>query len=59
LTDVDLPIGTKRTPRQDAAQNDEQHNAALRRQNHKKHKIKNLMYVKTTYLDRNKRRKKM
>jgi len=40
LTDVDLSIGTKRTPRQDAksnaAQDDEQHNATLRRQNHKK-----------------------
>jgi len=35
LTDVDLSIGNKRTPRQDAksnvAQDDEQHNAALRR----------------------------
>ena len=59
LTDVDLPIGTKRTPRQDAksdvAQDDEQHNAALRQQNHKKHKQKNLIYVKTTYLDWKKR----
>jgi len=44
LTDVDLSIGNKRTPRQDvksnAAQDDEQHNAALRRQNHKKQKEK-------------------
>jgi len=52
LIDVDLSIGTKRTPRQDAksnaAQDDEQHNAALRRRNHKK---KNLIYVKITYLD--------
>jgi len=44
LTDVDLLIGNKWTPRQDAksnaAQDDEQHNAALRRQNHKKQKKK-------------------
>jgi len=44
--------GCKRTPRQDtksnAAQNDEQHNIALRR---KKHKRKNVIYMKTTYLD--------
>jgi len=56
LTDVDLSIGIKRTPRQDkksnAAQDDEQHNAALRRRNKKKkYKRKNLIYVKTTYLD--------
>jgi len=55
LSDVDLPIGTKRTPRQDAksdaAQDDKQQIAALRRQNYKKHKRKNLIYVKTTYLD--------
>jgi len=41
---VDLSIGTKRTLRQDAksnaAQDDEQHNTALRRRNHKKHKEK-------------------
>jgi len=49
LTDVDLSIGNKRTPRQDAkskaaqddeqhnaAQDDEQHNATLKRRNHKK-----------------------
>jgi len=45
LTYVDLSIGTTQTPRQDAksnaAQDDEQHNAALRRRNHKKHKRKN------------------
>jgi len=44
LTDVDLSIENKLTPRQDAksnaAQDDEQHNAALRRQNHKKQKKK-------------------
>jgi len=44
LTDVDLSIGTDQTPRQDAksnaAQDDEQHNAALRRRNHKKHNEK-------------------
>jgi len=42
LIDVDLSIEIKQTPQQDAksnaAQDDEQHNAALRRQNHKKHK---------------------
>jgi len=52
LTDVDLTIGTKRTMRQDtksnAAQDDQQYDAALRRRNHKKHKMKNLIYVKTT-----------
>jgi len=51
LIDVDLSIGIKQTPRQDAksnaAQDNEQHNAALRRRNHKKHKTN----VKTTYLD--------
>jgi len=40
LIDVDLSIGIKQTSRQDAksnaAQDDEQHNAALRRRNHKK-----------------------
>jgi len=40
LIDADLSIGNKRTPRQDAksnvAQDDEQHNTALRRRNHKK-----------------------
>jgi len=40
LTDVDHSIGNKRTPRQDtksnATQDDEQHNAALKRRNHKK-----------------------
>jgi len=55
LIDVDLSIGIKQTPQQDAksnaAQDDEQHNAALRRRNHKKHKKKNLMYVKITYLN--------
>jgi len=44
LTDVDLSIENKRTPRQDAklnaAQDDEQHKAVLRRQNHKKQKKK-------------------
>jgi len=54
LTDVDLSTGTKRTLQQDvksnAAQDDEQHKAALRRRNHKKHKRKNLIYVKITYL---------
>jgi len=52
LTDVDLSIGTEQTPRQDAksnaAQDDEQYNTALRRRNHKR---KNLIDVKTTYLD--------
>jgi len=47
LTDVDLSIGNKRTPRQDAksnaAQDDEQQHAALRRRNHKKNKRENLM----------------
>jgi len=46
LTDVDLSIGTKRTPQQDAKSNaaldDEQHNAALRQRNQKKHKRKKL-----------------
>jgi len=55
LTDVDLSIGTEQTPRQNAksnaAQDDEQHNAALRQRNHKKHKRKNLIDVKITYLD--------
>jgi len=58
LIDVDLSIGIKQTPRQDAksnaAQDDEQHNAALRRQNHKKHNKKNLIYVKIIYLNRKK-----
>jgi len=40
LTDADLSIGNKRTPREDAksnvAQDDEQANAALRRRNKKK-----------------------
>jgi len=44
LIDVYLSIGIKQTPRQDAksnaAQDDEQHNTALRRWNHKKHKEK-------------------
>jgi len=44
LTDIDLSIGNKRTPRQDtksnAAQDDEQHNATLKRRNHKKIKGK-------------------
>jgi len=44
LTDVDLSIGNKRTLRQDAksnaAQDDEQHNVSLRRQNHKNQKKK-------------------
>ncbi|KEH36769.1 hypothetical protein MTR_2g022230 [Medicago truncatula] len=52
----------EQTPRQNAksnaAQDDEQHNAALRRRNHRKHKRKNLVDVKTTYLDRKKRGKK-
>jgi len=47
LIDVDLLIGIKQTPRQDAksnaAQDDEQHNVTLRRRNHKKHKKKNLI----------------
>jgi len=46
LADVDLSIETKQTPQQDvksnAAQNDEQHNAAVRQQNHKKRKRKTL-----------------
>jgi len=45
LTEVGLSIGTKQIPLQDAksnaAQDDEQHDAALRRRNHKKY----------TYLD--------
>jgi len=41
---------TKR--KSNAAQDDEQHNVALRRRNHKR---KNLIYVKTTYLDWKKR----
>jgi len=44
LIDVDPSIEIKQTPRQyaksNAAQDDEQHNAALRRRNHKKHKEK-------------------
>jgi len=40
LTDVDLSIRNKQTPRQEAesyvAQDDEQHNATLRRRNHTK-----------------------
>jgi len=55
LIDVDLSIVIKQKPRQDAksntAQDDEQHNATLRRRNHKKHKKKNLIYVKITYLN--------
>jgi len=47
MTDVDLSIGTKRTPRQYAeskdAQDDEQHNTALRRRNHIKHNINRYM----------------
>jgi len=46
LTDADLLIGNKRTPRQDAksnvAQDDERHNVALRRRNHQKNTIKKL-----------------
>jgi len=61
LTDVDLSTGTKRTPQQEAksnaTQDGQQHNAAIRRRKHK-HRRKNLIYVKTTYLDRKKRRKK-
>jgi len=51
LTDVDLSIGNKQTPRHDAKTNaaqDDEHNAALGRQNHKKNKRKNLICVKTT-----------
>jgi len=55
LIGVDLSIVIKQTPRQDAklnaAQDDEQHNATLRRRNHKKHKKKNLTYVKIAYLN--------
>jgi len=57
LTEVNLSIGTKRTPHQDAksnnaAQDNEQHNVALRRRNHKKHtKGIFLIYVEITYLD--------
>jgi len=44
LIDVDLSIGIKQTPRQDvksnAAQDDKQHNATLRRRNLKKHLFK-------------------
>jgi len=46
LIDADLSIGNKRTPRQDAKSNvaldDEQHNVALRRRNHKKTQKKKL-----------------
>ena len=63
MTIVDLSMGTEQTPRQDAESNaapdDKQHNATLRRRNHKKHKRKNLIDVKTTYLDREKKGKKM
>jgi len=55
LTEDDLSTRTKQTPQQDAksnaAQDDEQHNAALRRRNHKKHKMKKLICVKTIYLN--------
>jgi len=55
LIEVDLSIGIKQISRQDAksnaAQDDEQHKAALRRRTHKKHKKKNLIYVKITYLN--------
>jgi len=55
LIEVDPSKGTKRTPQQDvksnAAQEDDQHNAALRRRDHKKHKMENLICVKITYLD--------
>jgi len=48
LTNVDLSIGIKRTPRQDAKSNviqdDEQHNATLRRRNHKNTKGKTNIY---------------
>jgi len=44
LTDVDLSIETNQTPRQDTKSNviqdDKQHNAALRRRNHKNTKGK-------------------
>jgi len=45
LIEVDISIETKRTPQHDTksknvSQDDEQHNAALRRQNHKKKKNK-------------------
>jgi len=44
LTDVNLSIGNKQTPRQDAKtnaeQDDEQHNATLGRRNKKKQKEK-------------------
>jgi len=46
LIDADISIGNKRTPRQDAksnvAQDDKQHNTALRRQHHKKTQKKKL-----------------
>ena len=45
LTEIGLSIWTKWTPQKDvksnnASQDDEQHNTALRRRNHKKHKRK-------------------
>jgi len=62
LTNVDLSIGNKRTPRQDAksnaAQDYEQHDATLRRRKHTKNKRKNLIYVKNTYLNEKKREKR-
>jgi len=63
LTEADLSIWTKRTLQQDAksnniTQDDKQHNAALRRRDHKKTQ-KNLIYVEITYLDQKKREKKI
>ena len=42
---------TKDAKSNNAAQDDEQHNVALRRRNHEKTQKKNLMYVEITYLD--------
>jgi len=58
LTDVDLSIGNKRTPRpnakSNAAQDDEQHNAALRRQNHTQKKQKEKLDMCENHLFRSK-----
>jgi len=59
MTDVDISIGNKwTTGRKSNDADDEQHNAALRRRNRKNHKRKNLIYVKTNFLDWKKREKK-
>jgi len=52
LTETDISIRIKRTPQQDGEikhhrTNDKQDNVVLRRRNHIKQKMKNLIYVKS------------